>query len=137
MIIHAVAQQIDDSLLHRVASRFEQSQHLALQKIIQPTILSPGQTPEESLPCYSGMQVTIVAIFDKKPVAAYGRMLVTKRYAASTQYDEHLFQQAGYDENFKVNYTLLSVYFPPEATYKTAIRCCRCMIKSSEAIRYG
>ena len=78
-----VAQQIDDSLLLKVAKRFEQSQHLSLQKIISPKIAAEVQQADENLPCYSGMQVTIVAIFHKKPVAAYGRMLVTKRYAAS------------------------------------------------------
>ena len=112
----AFAQVIDDSLLHKVASRFEQSQHLYLQKIISPAV--NAHVTDESLPCYSGMQVTIVAVFNKKPIAAYGRMLVTKHYPASTQYDEHFFQEAGYDESLKVNYTLLSVYFPPEATYK-------------------
>jgi len=114
----AVAQYIDDSLLHKVAKRFEQSQHLSLQKVIPPATVENGQIADESLPCYSGMQVTIVAIFNRKPVAAYGRMLVTKHYTTSTQYDEHFFQEAGYDESLKVNYTLLSVYFPPEATYK-------------------
>jgi len=112
------ARQIDDSLLARVARRFEETQHLSLQKIIQPAVLQSGQLPKETLPCYSGMQVTIVAIFNKKPVDVYGRMLVAKHYPASTQYDEHLFQQAGYDEAFKVNYSLISVYFPPNATYR-------------------
>jgi hypothetical protein len=116
--IQAVAQHINDSLLAKVARRFEESQHLSLQKIIQPFTLVSGPIQEVSLPCYSGMQVTVVAIFDKKPAAAYGRMLVTKHFPASTQFDEHLFQQAGYDEAFKINYALLSVYFPPEATYK-------------------
>jgi hypothetical protein len=117
-VIYSYAQNINDSLLTKIAKRFEHAQHLSLQKIIQPTVLSSGQIPEENLPCYSGMQVTIVALFNKKPEAAYGRMLVTKHYSTSTQFDEHLFQQAAYDEAFKLNYTLLSVYFPPEATYK-------------------
>ncbi|TKK66393.1 hypothetical protein FC093_17630 [Ilyomonas limi] len=112
------AQHINDSLLAKVARRFEETQHLSLQKIIPPTALQAGQMPEERLPCYPGRQVTVVAIFDKKPVAAYGRMLVMKRITSTTQFDEHLFQRAGYDETFKVNYVLLSVYFPPEATYK-------------------
>lgn len=112
------AQHINDLLLHKVARRFEQSQHLSLQKIIQPTTLQHGQMPWERLPCYSGKQVTIVAVFSSKPVASYGCMLVTKRYPASNQYDEHLFQQAGYDRSFNINYSLLSVYFPPEATFK-------------------
>ena len=112
------AQRIDDSLLTKIARRFEETQHLSLQKIIQPEELQSGQMPQEILPCYSGMQVTIVAIFNKKPEAAYGRMLVTKRYPTSTQYDEHLFQKVGYDSAFKVNYSLISVYFPPNATYK-------------------
>src|SRR5437879_1997795 len=90
------AQRIDDSLLTKIARRFEETQHLSLQKIIQPTVQQSGQLPNDTLPCYSGMQVTIVAIFNKKPIDAYGRMLVTKRYPTSTQYDEHLFQQAGY-----------------------------------------
>jgi len=112
-------QRIDDSVLTKIARRFEETQHLSLQKIIQPAaVLQPGQLPLDTLPCYSGMQVTIVAIFNKKPAVAYGRMLVAKRYAASTQYDEHLFQQAGYDNAFKVNYSLISVYFPPNATYR-------------------
>src|SRR3954452_24068579 len=110
------AQQIDDSLLAKVARSFEELQHLSLRKIIQPTVLQPGQLPKDTLPCYSGMQVTIVAIFNTKPVAAYGRMLVAKHYPTSTQYDEHLFQQASFDEVFKINYSLLSVYFPPDAT---------------------
>jgi hypothetical protein len=117
-VIYYYAQNINDSLLTKIAKRFEQAQHLSLQQIIQTTVLSSGKIPEENLPCYSGMQVTIVALFSRKPEAAYGRMLVTKHYSTSTQFDEHLFQQAAYDEAFKVNYTLLSVYFPPEATYK-------------------
>jgi len=117
-VTQSFAQQIDDSLLAKVARRFEESQHLSLQKIIQPTVLQPGQLPKETVPCYSGMQVTVVAIFNNKPVAAYGRMLVAKHYPTSTQYDEHLFQQAGFDEVFKVNYSLLSVYFPSNATYR-------------------
>src|SRR3954463_13991281 len=112
------AQQIDDSLLAKIARRFEESQHLSLQKIIQPTLPQAVQLHQDTLPCYSGMQVTVVAIFGNKPVAAYGRMLVAKHYPTSTQYDEHLFQQAGYDKAFKVNYSLLSVYFPPNATYR-------------------
>ena len=116
--IHVFAQHIDDSLLARIARRFEQSQHLSLQKIIEPTALQPKKMPEERLPCYSGMQVTIVAVFNTKPIAAYGRMLVMKRYPGSTQFDEHLFQQANYDSTFKISYTLLSVYFPPNATFK-------------------
>ena len=112
------AQRIDDSLLTKIARRFEETQHLSLQKIIQPVVLQPGQLPQDTLPCYSGMQVTLVAIFNKKPVDAYGRILVTKRYATPTQYEEHLFQQAGYDSAFKVNYSLISVYFPPNATYR-------------------
>src|SRR3954447_23312042 len=116
--IQSFAQQIDDSLLAKVARRFEESQHLSLQKIIQPAVLQSGQLPKETLPCYSGMQVTIVAIFNNKPASAYGRMLVAKHYPTSTQYDEHLFQQAGYDSAFKVHYSLISVYFPPNATYR-------------------
>ena len=118
LVNQSFAQQIDDSLLAKVVRRFEESQHLSLQKIIQPTVLQPGQLPKETVPCYSGMQVTVVAIFNNKPVAAYGRMLVAKHYPTSTQYDEHLFQQAGFDEEFKVNYSLLSVYFPTNATYR-------------------
>lgn len=116
--LHSLAQHIDDSLLHKVARRFEESQHLSIQKIIKPTASTAGKIREAALPCYSGMQVTIVAIFNKKPVSAYGRMLVKKHYTTSTKFDEHLFQQAAYDKNFKVHYSLLSVYFPPNATYK-------------------
>jgi hypothetical protein len=112
------AQRIDDSVLTKIVRRFEETQHLSLQKIIQPAELQSGQLPQDTLPCYSGMQVTVVAVFNEKPGAAYGRMLVTKRYPTSTQYDEHLFQPAGYDSTFKVNYSLISVYFPPNATYR-------------------
>ncbi len=112
------AQRINDALLHKVAKRFEQSQHLSLAKIIRPAALPPGQVPEEKFPCYPGRQVTVIAVFSKKPVAAYGRMLVTKRYSSATRFDEHLFQQAGYEESLKIHYALLSVYFPPEATVK-------------------
>jgi hypothetical protein len=112
------SQRIDDSLLTKIARRFEETQHLSLRKIIPPAILQSGQLPQDTLPCYSGLQVTIVAIFNEKPVDAYGRMLVAKRYPASTEYDEHLFQEAGYDSAFKVNYSLISVYFPPNATYR-------------------
>ena len=117
-ITHAFAQHIDDSLLAKVARRFEESQHLSLQKIIQSTTVQAGQMPEERLSCYSGKQVTVVAVFNNKPIAPYGRMLVMKRYPGSTQFDEHLFQQVAYDATFKINYALLSVYFPPEATFK-------------------
>lgn len=117
--IPSFAQQINDSLLARVARRFEEVQHLSLQKIIQPTASGTGQVPNnEILPCYSGMQVTVVAIFNNKPIDAYGRMLVAKHYPTSTQYDEHLFQETGYDNTFKINYALISVYFPPNATYR-------------------
>lgn len=112
------AQPVNDSVIASVAKRFEESQHLSLQKIIEPTVLAAGQMPEARLPCYSGMQVTVVAIFSEQPVAAYGRMLVMKRYPAATQYDKHLFQQADYDKSLKVHYALISVYFPPEATFK-------------------
>src|SRR3954452_10156887 len=78
-------QRIDDSLLAKIARRFEESQHLSLQKIIRPTLPLTGQLHQDTLPCYSGMQVTVVAIFHDKPLAAYGRMLVAKHYPTSTQ----------------------------------------------------
>ncbi len=115
--VSGFSQQVNDSLVAKIARRFEKTQYLTLQRIIKPAVLKAQQIPEERMPCYSGMQVTIVAVFAFKPTAAYGRMLVTKRFPA-VKYDEHFFQKAGYDKNFNVYYSLLSVYFPEEATFK-------------------
>jgi len=62
-----------------------------------------------------GKEMLVVAVFSKKPVNVFARMLVTKHFGKKIAYDEHPFQVVDYEESLHIYYALLQVAFPLQA----------------------
>lgn len=109
-------QTITDSLLHKITDRFVTQQNYKLETIVESVNnLKDGLPPDAEINCTSGKEMLAVAVFVDKPKNLFARMLVTKHYNKKTAYDEHLFQDAAFEESFKVYYSLVRVQFPAEA----------------------
>lgn len=111
------AQQVTDAVLAKTIKQFVGMGYIH-QRTIQPVPLKAGIIPEQLLSCYSGKEVLIAAIYNKKPLKAFARMIVQKKHGGQVSFDKHIFQPVEFDVKLKIYYSLISVLFPEEATFK-------------------
>lgn len=114
---HARSQQtMTDTLLGRIVNRFKTNAGYKVENIINYTNKRADGLPDDhDIPCISGKEMLVVAVFEDKPKNLFARMLVTKKYNKKTACDEHPFQPVTFEEGLQVYYALLQVSFPAEA----------------------
>lgn len=110
------AQLVNDSLLSSISYRFAKEGYILDTTIKAPKPGKNNLPPSQPYSCYRNKEMFVVAIYSIKPVKAYGRMLVIKRFKQGTKYDEHFFGEIMYDKPLNINYTAISVLFPLEVT---------------------
>jgi len=136
VFINCSAQNIPDTLISSFRDFYVNKLKYKLEKIVDVENPADGKMPRgNDIPCYSGKEVLVVALFSAKPQELYGRMLVSKNTTVRLTMMNILFSLHNGGKTLKIIMLLSMFCFRKKPTILTALFCCRCQIKRTAATR--